>query len=42
MALSRSIEEIHMAVLDITQYELVPAPEFPGITRYISALREMG
>ena len=31
-----------MAVFDITQYELVPAPEFPGTVRYKSALQEMG
>ena len=31
-----------MAVLDIIQYELIPAPEFPHTTRYISALQEMG
>ena len=30
-----------MAVLDITHYELVPAPEFPGTGRYISELQEM-
>ena len=36
MALSRDIEEINIAVLDITQYELVPAPEFPGTARYTS------
>ena len=41
MALYRNIEEVHMAVLGITQYKLVPAPEFPGTTRYISALQEM-
>ena len=41
MALSRIIEEIHMAVLDIAQYELVPAPEFPGTTRYIPAVQGM-
>ena len=35
IALSRNIEKIHMAVLDITQYELVPATEFPGNTHYI-------
>ena len=35
MALSRTIGEIHMALLDITQYELVPAPEFPVTARYI-------
>ena len=31
-----------MAVLNITQYEMVPAPEFPQTARYISALHEMG
>ena len=31
-----------MAVLIITQYEMVPAPEFPQTTRYISALLQMG
>ena len=30
MTLSQYTEEIHMAVWDITQYELVPAPEFPA------------
>ena len=29
-----------MAVLGITQYELVPVPEFPGTVRYISPLRD--
>ena len=42
MALSRNSEEIHMAVLDIMQYELGPAPEFPGMARYISLLQEIG
>ena len=37
MDLFRNIEEIHTAVLDITRYELVPTPEFPGTARYISA-----
>ena len=31
-----NIEEIQMAVLDTTQYELVVASEFPGNARYIS------
>ena len=35
MALSQNIEEIYVVVLDITQYELVPA-------YYIWALQEMG
>ena len=30
MALSQNIQEIHMTVLEITQSELVPAPEFPS------------
>ena len=39
MALSRSIQEILMAVLDITQYELVVTSKLPGTTRYISAVQ---
>ena len=35
-----NIEEIYMAALVTTQYELVPAPEFLG-TRQISAVQEM-
>ena len=42
MALSRNIEEVHMAVLNICQYEVVPIPEFPGTARYISASQGMG
>ena len=38
MTLSRNIEEIHMAVLNVNQYGMVHAPEFPGTARYISAL----
>ena len=30
MSRSRHIEDLHIAVFNITQYELVPAPEFPG------------
>ena len=37
-----NIKEIHMAVLNIMQYELVPAPEFPGTAHFISASQEMG
>ena len=39
MALYRNKEEIHMAVSDITQYELVPAPEFPGTGGFILLLK---
>ena len=36
MTLSRNIVEIFVAVLlGITQYELVPAPGFPGTSRCI-------
>ena len=42
MALSQNIKEIYIAVLDIAQFELVLVPEFPGTTRYIWALQEMG
>ena len=31
-----------MAVLVITEYELIPVPEFPGTARCISALQEIG
>ena len=42
MALSWNVENIHKAVLDITYYELVPAPEFLITACYISAFQEMG
>ena len=42
IALSRNIEEIHMAVLGITEYELVTVPEFPRTVRYISPLTHWG
>ena len=42
MTLSRNIKEIHMAVLDISQYELVPAPQFLGTARHMWALQEIG
>ena len=41
MTLSGNIEEIYMGVLDITQYGLVSAHEFPGTARFKSALQEM-
>ena len=37
MALSQNIEGMHMVVLGITKYELVPATEFHGTARYIWA-----